>query len=150
MSAESTAPAGRRFFGDLGVNLKILLAITTAVIVAVIVGVVGLSALSRASESAQLLYRSNVASVRAVGELSRVLAQARLDAAMHLISQDPASEAKNIAAFEEDRKAFTEALAAYRASQPAGDPALIAQVDADWQKYVNIAENRLRPLGACM
>jgi methyl-accepting chemotaxis protein len=74
-TAAAVAPAGgRRSFTDLGVNIKILTAVTVAALVAVIVGLVGLVALSRASASAQTIYRDNVASIGALGQVKALLA----------------------------------------------------------------------------
>ena len=70
-----TAPvARRRFFADLGVQPKILVAVGIAALVALAVGVVGLLSLSKASASAQLIYRSNVA-ITGVAESARTTSQ---------------------------------------------------------------------------
>ncbi|AEV85114.1 methyl-accepting chemotaxis protein [Actinoplanes sp. SE50] len=138
---------GRRSFADLSVNVKILMAVALAALVALLIGVLGLSALGKASGSAQLIYRSNVASVKAIGTVDKTLVQARLDTAFQLIAQKPADTQKYADAFSADQQAFTTALAAYKASRPAGDPALIADLESQWQAYVQIAQTKLLPAG---
>jgi methyl-accepting chemotaxis protein len=73
----------RRSFADWSVNVKIVAAIGVAVLIAVVVGIVALRALSAASTSAQLIYTSNLASVKAVGEIKSAMATVRLDLANH-------------------------------------------------------------------
>jgi methyl-accepting chemotaxis protein len=144
----STAPAGRRhFFADLSVNIKILVAIGVAAVVALVVGLVGLSALGKASSSAGLIYSSNVASVKAVGEVGAAVTQARLDLANHAISQDAATMAKYAQIFATDVQTVDAAMASYRASHPAGDPAVIADLETSWRAYVQIAQSKQLPAG---
>ncbi|MDI6104332.1 MCP four helix bundle domain-containing protein [Actinoplanes sp. NEAU-A12] len=105
--------AGRRSFADLSVNIKILTAVALAALVALLVGVLGLSALGEASDSAQRIYRSNVASVKAIGVLDKATVQARLDTAFQIISQKPADTQKYTDAFAAGQETFATALAAY-------------------------------------
>ena len=144
----ATPIARRRFFADLGVQPKILTAVGIAALVALAVGVVGLLSLSKASAAAQLIYRSNVASVTAVGQLDAGFAQTRLDAADQAISQDAATQAKNVASFDADKQNFAATITGYRGTEPAGDPADIAELQNNYNAYVQIAETRLRPAGA--
>ena len=143
------APAtGRRSFADLGVKAKILTAVLVAAAVALVVGIAGLLALSKASASAQLIYQSNVASLSAVGQLDAAVAQTRLDSASQAISQDLPTQTRNIASFDTDKQDFVAAMTAYRASSTAGDPALIADVQQNYDAYVLIAETTMRAAGA--
>ncbi|GAA2913660.1 hypothetical protein Acy02nite_90760 [Actinoplanes cyaneus] len=137
----------RRSFADLSVNIKIIAAVTTAALVALIVGLLGLTSLSDASNSAQMIYTSNVASIKAVGQLKAVVLQARVDTANQALSVDAASTKKFTDSYTADLQAFTTAMAAYRASNPASDAALIDQLQADWDAYTDIATNKLIPLG---
>jgi methyl-accepting chemotaxis protein len=131
----------------VSVNVKILLAVGVAALVALTVGTVGLLALSRSSDSANVIYHSNVASIEAVGQIQAAVTQARVDVANHAISQDAASRTKFEQGFTADVQAFDTALAAYRASRPAGDPAVIADLDTTWQDYVQVAKTSLIPAG---
>jgi len=143
------APAarGRRTLADLSVNVKILAAVAIAGLVALLIGVLGLSALGDASGSAQRIYRSNLASVKAIGVLDKTVVQARLDTAFQLISQDAAGIQKYSDAFGADVENFAAAVAACRASAPSGDPALIADLESQWQAYVQVVQDKMMPAG---
>jgi methyl-accepting chemotaxis protein len=142
----SAAPVRTRpSFADLKVNVKILTAISIAVLVALIVGITGLRALSAASGSAQVIYSSNVASIKAVGDLKASMIQARLDVANHAVSYDEATMAKYEQAFAADQQAVTDGFTAYADSHPAGDPAVIADLQTIWQSYLSVAKNKQLP-----
>jgi methyl-accepting chemotaxis protein len=138
---------GRRSFADLSVNIKIVTAIGVAVAVAVMVGVVALRALSGASGSAQHIYASNVASVSAIGQVDAGLSQAQADVGALAVSQDAATQAQNKQDFTADQQAFDESMTAYRNSHPAGDPTMIADLESNWQAYVQVAQHKLLDLG---
>ena len=151
MSVEPVANAPvvtRRSLADLSVNTKVMAAVGVGALVALAVGVTGLLGLSRASTSAQLIYSSNVASIKAVGQLKATVAQARVDIANQALSQDAASVAKFTAAFTADGQNFDTAMAAYRNGMPAGDPATIADLENNWQTYIKVAQSELLPAGA--
>ncbi|WP_127507608.1 methyl-accepting chemotaxis protein [Actinoplanes solisilvae] len=141
------ARVGRRSLDDLGVSAKVLAAVGAAAIVALVVGITGLVALSHASASAQLIYTSNVASVKALGQIRSVISATRTDLAMHALSTTAATTAKFTEAFEADRQAFAAAMAAYRSSGPAGDPALMEQLQTDWNAYIDVARAKMLPAG---
>ncbi|MEU8611186.1 SpoIIE family protein phosphatase, partial [Actinoplanes sp. NPDC048791] len=144
-----TQPArGRPSFADLSVNTKVLSAVAVAALVALIVGINGIRSLSEASNSAQLIFKSNVASVEAVGEVTTSATQARSDLANQALSLDAASVTKFTQSFDKDLDRFAAAMAAYRASNPAGDPALIDKVQATWTAYIKVAQEEMLPTGA--
>lgn len=150
-SAGAAVDAGVRTrwlsFADLSVSVKVLAAVATAALVALIVGVLGLLALAAASSSAQRIYSSNVSSIKAVGQLHNVVLQARVDTANQALSVDAAATKKYADAFTADLQSFTTAMAAYRASGPASDAAVIEQLQTDWNTYADIAANKLIPAG---
>jgi methyl-accepting chemotaxis protein len=148
-SVGKDAEMGRwRFFADLGVNTKILAAITVAVLVALTVGITGLSALSGASASAQQIYASNVKNVTAVGAIKAAMVQARVDLANHAISTKVATRTKYAQGFAADIQAADAAMVAYGASHPAADPAVLADLQTNWQAYVQVAQTKQIPAGA--
>ena len=104
-----------------------------AAVVALVVGIAGLTALGDVSDKAQLIYSSNVASIKAVGEIKAAVAQTRVDSANQALSPDAASTATFAEAFAADLERFDAAMAAYRASQPAGDPAVIDDLASRWE-----------------
>jgi methyl-accepting chemotaxis protein len=147
VQAATSTSGRRRSFADLSVNVKIIAAVAAAALVALTVGLIGLSALAGASDSAQHIYTTNVASIKAVGQVKAVVLQARVDTANQALSVDAASTKKFADAYLADLEAFTTAMAAYRASHPASDAALIDQLQADWDAYTDIATNKLIPAG---
>ncbi|WP_338025555.1 methyl-accepting chemotaxis protein [Actinoplanes awajinensis] len=145
--AETGTAPRRLSFADLSVSVKVLTAVGTAALVALIVGILGLLSLRDASAAAQLISRSNVASIRAVGQLKAVVSQARVDTANQALSIDEASKTKFADSYTADLQSFTTAMAAYRASNPASDTALIARLQTDWNAYADVAVNKLIPAG---
>ncbi|MGX6607595.1 methyl-accepting chemotaxis protein [Micromonosporaceae bacterium Da 78-11] len=145
-SSGVTPVRARRSFADLGVNIKILTAVSIAVLVAVIVGVVGLRALSSASSSAQKISSSNVTSIKAVSDIKSSMFQARSDVANQAISLDAATTAKYEQAFTADLQAVDAGFTAYAAG-PAGDPAVIADLQSNWQAYVQVVKTKQLPAG---
>src|SRR4051794_21033114 len=93
------APKRRRSFADLGVNVKILAAVCTAVAVGILVGLLSLSELSRSSDAAQQLYGSNVANATSIGEVDTAIAEARLALTSHVLSPNDAAKAGNLRQF---------------------------------------------------
>jgi methyl-accepting chemotaxis protein len=140
-------PTRRPSFADLGIRVKVLAAVATAALVALIVGIVGLASLSSASASAELIYNSNVTSIKAVGEIKNLVSQARVDVAMQALSTDAALTKKFGDAFTADLKSFTTAMSAYRDTMPAADPQLINDLQTNWDAYVQIATTKLIPAG---
>ena len=140
--------ARRSSFADLSVNAKISAAVGVASLVALVVGVTGLISLGKASASAQLIYRSNVASIEAAGQIKGSVTQARVDLANQALSPDAASLAKFTNAFTADLQAFDTAMTAYRGESPAGDPATIDDLQTNWTAYVKIAQDEMLPAGA--
>ncbi|GAA3292454.1 hypothetical protein GCM10020218_067340 [Dactylosporangium vinaceum] len=110
-----------------------------------VVGVVGLLALAGASNAANQIYTSNVASVSAVGDIRAAVAQAMVDAAQHAISQDVATIARYEQAFTTDLQTFQTAMAAYRNSHPAATAKAIDEVQQQWDAYVSIVQTKLIP-----
>ncbi|MFF0378310.1 methyl-accepting chemotaxis protein [Actinoplanes missouriensis] len=147
MSSENSAKRGWSL-ADLSVKAKILGAVALAALVALVVGIGGLVSLSEVSDKAQLIYQSNVASIKAVGQIKATVLQARSDVANQALSPDQASIAKFTAAFETDLTAFGDAMTTYRNSDPSGDPDTIADLQKQWDAYAEAAQTQLLPLGA--
>jgi methyl-accepting chemotaxis protein len=140
-------PRGGLSIADLSVKVKILAGIGVAVVVAVMVGVVGLTALSTTSESAQVIYRSNVASIKAIGLIETTTRQARLDVANQAISQDAPTVEKYTQALTANLNAVDAAVAEYQASEPSGDPAVLADLQTQWKAWAELARDSYLPLG---
>jgi methyl-accepting chemotaxis protein len=140
--------SARLSYENLSVNVKILTAVVTAVAVAVIVGVVGLVKLRESSMSAQLIYTGNVSSIKAVAMVKIAVYQTRLAATNQAIAQADADEQAFVQDFSTHVQEFEDALSTYRASGPAGESALIDELETSFGAYVTIARDELLPLGA--
>ncbi|MBM2618301.1 methyl-accepting chemotaxis protein [Actinoplanes sp. LDG1-06] len=137
-----------RVIADLGVRTKILGAVCVAILVAVVVGTVGLSALGSSSAAADKIYASNVAGVNELGDIRTALARARLDAANFMISETAARKDEYRQAFDADLSELQTSLAAYRTSDPVVDDAAIAELADDFSNFEQLTKNSLFPAGA--
>jgi len=136
-----------RTYADLSVKFKIVSAIVVAIVVTVVVGVVGMVALKKTSDSAQLIYTSNVASIEALDDLKSAIYQTRLAATNQAISQTDEQVTAYTEAFNTHAAEFGTAMTAYRGSHPAGDAAIIEDLQAAWDSYLEIANDKLLPAG---
>ncbi|RAK34658.1 methyl-accepting chemotaxis protein [Actinoplanes lutulentus] len=143
-----SAGTRRWSLADISVKIKILGAVGVAAVVALIVGLVGLSALSEISDKAKMIYESNVASIKAVGQIKATVLQTRSDVANQALSPDQASVTKFTEAYKTDVTAFAAAMTAYRDSMPAGNPDTIDHLQTQWDSYVDIVETKMLPAGA--
>ncbi|WP_433307273.1 methyl-accepting chemotaxis protein [Actinoplanes sp. CA-030573] len=137
-----------RSFADLSVQVKIGIVVVVGVVVSLVIGILGLHALSGAAAAARDIYANNLTSTNALGMIAASTTQARLSLANQILSGDGATTAKYAQTFANDLKAVDEAIAAYRASGPAADPALIADFQKNWAAYVDIATNEQLANGA--
>ncbi|MFC3987750.1 MCP four helix bundle domain-containing protein, partial [Actinoplanes siamensis] len=138
-------PPRRAFFADLGVGYKISAVVAVGVLVSVIAGVLATRALSRSANSAQELYRSNLASESALAELETLSVSTRNNLVNLLISQSAADDAKYEQRVRDDFTGFDTALDRYRAAEPAGDPDTIAALESNWNTYRNVVESTQIP-----
>jgi methyl-accepting chemotaxis protein len=135
------------WFSNLSVNIKVLLAVSTAAGVAILVGLTGLIGLSKTSDAANTLSTSNLASIRAVGHLRTAVAQTRSDSANAALSTTAEATKRFDAAFTADLTTFDQATENYLGSHPAGSPATIDHLRTTWQQYSDIASTTLAQLG---
>ncbi|MCU7722620.1 methyl-accepting chemotaxis protein [Actinoplanes sp. KI2] len=137
-----------RSVSDLSVRVWILASAVVAALVALVVGVMGLVSLSRASDSANLIYSSNVASIKTLGDIRYVVAQANVALSNQALSTTDASTATFTTAYKQALENFDKAMAAYRASGPAAPASMIDTLQGQWDKYTELGTNTLLPLGA--
>src|SRR4051812_10866647 len=90
-STAGPAPARRPSYADLSVNVKVLLAVGVAALVALAVGVMGLVRMSTVSTAAEKISTSNVTSIKAVGQLKFAVVVAVSDMANQALSTTDAS-----------------------------------------------------------
>ncbi|KHD74437.1 methyl-accepting chemotaxis protein [Actinoplanes utahensis] len=145
MSEVAGGTTGRRGWADLSVNLKIMIAITVAAVIALLIGVLGLRALASASDSAQSIYRINLLGVTALGSVQNGMTQSRLDLANNALNTDPAAKRKYETAYRDDVEAVEAAWAEYELTDPVPDRAMIDAMLADWAAIQKIAAEQLLP-----
>ncbi|GAA1622233.1 methyl-accepting chemotaxis protein [Actinoplanes couchii] len=133
------------FWSDLSVNIKILVSISVAALVALLVGLIGLSALADTSAAAQRIYSGNLAGVSALGVARNGITQSRLDLALHVVYPDRKSKDEFEEMFAGDLAVVDSGFAAYESAGPVVDAATVAKVRAGWRDYVTIAQNQLIP-----
>ncbi len=134
---------------DLSVNVRIVAAVLVAVLVALINGVLSMSALGEASDAAQQIYRNNVMSTSAIGKVRAEATLARVDLANHAAAYGSANSQQHFEqAFTADVTAFGAALEQYRASGPAGEVAVVDELETAWAEYVRIAQTIQLPNAA--
>ncbi|WP_430790129.1 methyl-accepting chemotaxis protein [Actinoplanes sp. G11-F43] len=140
-----TVTTGRGFWADLSVNIKILVAIGVAALVALVVGLLGLSALSDASAAAQRIYAGNLAGVSALGVVQNGITQSRLDLALHVVYTDSASKGRLEDTFQDDLREVEAGFDTYQNVGPVVPPETVDKLRKAWQDYVTIAEDQLIP-----
>ncbi|MEU4690242.1 methyl-accepting chemotaxis protein [Actinoplanes sp. NPDC023714] len=150
MTAEAVMPrtSSRGYWADLSVNIKILVAVAVASVVALLIGVLGLRALGESSDTAQQIYRSNLLGVAALGSLQNSMTQARLDLSNNAVMRDPTTKQQFAESFAADVKAIEAGWEEYESTGPVPPSAMIADVRADWQRIVDIANDQLLPASA--
>jgi methyl-accepting chemotaxis protein len=150
MSATTSAPRAsqtRRLWANLSVRTKILAAVVVAVAISVVVGVVGMRALSKSAAAANTLYANNVAAVSAVGQVNVALDRAQLQLVSHAISESADEKAVFRSGFDAVQQQFSASMTAYRGSRPAGDPEVVADLQANWDALLQAARTKLLPVG---
>jgi methyl-accepting chemotaxis protein len=123
-------------------------AVVIASAVAVLVGVTGLIGLSQTSDAAARISTSNLTSITAAAQLRSAAEKTQADSANQALSPDDAvakAFADNLTA---DLATFDAAMTAYRASDPAGDSAMVDDLATTWQQYAGLATDTLLPLGS--
>ncbi|SDS11546.1 methyl-accepting chemotaxis protein [Actinoplanes derwentensis] len=133
------------FWADLGVNIKILVAICVAALVALAVGLLGLSALAETSAAAQRIYSGNLAGVSALGVVREGITQSRLDLALHVVYPDLKTKDQYEEAFADNLALVDDGFAAYESAGPVVGAETVDKVRAAWQSYVTIAQEELIP-----
>ena len=139
------ASARRRPLADRSVRTKILAVAGIGGVVAAAIGVAGLVALDKASESAQTIYSTNVDDTATVGAIRAFILEVRLDVDNHVMSRDAAGKTKYRAALAEDLKAVEAEFAHYEAGAPGAGSAVMGQVRQEWQRYTTLVQHEVLP-----
>src|SRR5918911_3827232 len=84
------AASPRAWWGDRGVKTKVLAAVAVASLVAVLIGVMGLSALGTSADSSRMLYASNIAGLTASADMRTTIADVRVASRNALLEPEEA------------------------------------------------------------
>jgi len=144
VTAKADALPRRRSLDDLSISVKINTAVLLGVVVALAIGLLGLQALGESAESARTLYAENMAGAGAIGTIDTVQNQAQAHAMNQLVSLDADEKADSVKDFSADRQEFDAAMSDYLGSDPAGDPAVIAELRSNWAAFVQVVEDKLQ------
>ncbi|SDZ26555.1 methyl-accepting chemotaxis protein, partial [Geodermatophilus africanus] len=148
----SPTPAGaqqRAWWGDLGVRTKTLVGVVVTALVAVLVGLMGLSALGTAADRTQLMHDSNIAGLEAVAEMQTAIGGVRQSSRDALIAPTPELTQEALATLEERLAEFRTAVDHYGASQPSAEKAaLVAEAAGAFDQYEVVIHQVLAPLAA--
>ena len=125
-----SAARSRSWWGDRGVSTKILSAVGAASVVAVGIGVLGLTSLSSSASSTEALYRQHLLSVGYAGDLASTLYSTRIDTRDALLNPDPAGAQQTLDGLDARVTAFDATATTYRGTHPSAD-SLAALQDAE-------------------
>ena len=113
-SASTTSPLYR--LKSLSVRTKIIAAITMAAIVAVIVGITGLSALDSSKDNSEEIYDVHLRGVDSLASLQSSVYQMRLQARATILAADPPAIRAELDGLDDSYQTFLDAAAAYDAT----------------------------------
>jgi methyl-accepting chemotaxis protein len=129
---------------DLPVLVKILSAVVLTLMVAIGVGVLGLTKLSQTADQVEAMYSMNVKPLGVLAGVQRTAMQGIADNLSHATSIDAASKSRVEAGMKANDAALTEQLAAYRPD--AADPRTVDAFAASWKAAIDIRDQVLLPL----
>src|SRR3712207_2072667 len=139
----------RAWWGDRGVRTKTLAAVAVTALVAVLVGVMGLTALGTAADRTQVMHDSNIAGLEAVAEMQTAFGGVRQASRDALIAPTPQLTQEALAALEERLDEFRTAVEHYGTSQPTADKAArVAAAAEAFDEYEVAVHEVLAPLAA--
>ena len=137
----------RAWWGDRGVKVKILSAVSLAAVVAAVIGVLGLQALSAAADRTQLLYEANLKGVQQATTMRDAVKDYRNTTSMAALTPDPAATEALLATLEDVTADFEAGVAGYGKTFPTAEQlALVEVVEEDFQAYVDATTTVLAPL----
>jgi methyl-accepting chemotaxis protein len=144
MSGSAALARPAVWWGDRSVRSKVLATAGVASIVAAGIGVLGLTSLGNAADSANHLYKDNLVGVAAAADMDGLLGDIRVNVRDTLLGTTPAD---NIAAEETLAAQMTDAIAAYSAGglEPAKQP-IVDDITTQMSAYLAFQRNVLLPL----
>jgi methyl-accepting chemotaxis protein len=134
------ATRSRKSFRDLSVTLKISTAVALGVLVAAVTGVVGLNALSAASDRTAAMHQSNVVGSQLAQEVRYQFLNSRFNSTNSTYSATPAAKADYLKQRDVARAALADAAKRLRAETDPS-PKITAMLDtamADIDQYIQL------------
>jgi methyl-accepting chemotaxis protein len=120
----ATAPArvrsARTFWGDRPVRVKVLVAVGVTAVVAVLIGVLGLSALSATQQRQESLYVDVTIPIADLGEVDAALGESNFLLSELLMKTDPADDAAIVKEIADVDASLDESFASYTATDMTG------------------------------
>src|SRR4051795_4871872 len=139
----------RAVWDDRGVKTKVLAAVAVASLVAVLIGVMGISALGASAGSNRMLYASNIAGLTAAADMRTVVADVRIASRNALLEPDRAKAGQILDSITGLADQYHAAYAAYTRSYPTPEKiALNEEALANFDAFVTVVQTDLRPLAA--
>jgi methyl-accepting chemotaxis protein len=117
----------RAWWGDRGMRVKVLAAVSVAAAVAAVVGLTSLSALSTSSAQADTIFADNVSSLMNISDMRSALSDTRIATRNAILSPDAATTQANLDKIKSLQADFHAALEKYRSKGL--DPSEITLVD---------------------
>src|SRR4051794_23989562 len=134
-------------WGDRGVKTKVLAAVAVASLVAVLIGVMGLSALGASADSSRMLYASNIAGSTAAADMRTVIADVRIASRNALLEPDRAKAGQILDSISDLADQYGAAHDAYTRSSPTAEKvALNEEALTNFDAFVKVVQDALRPL----
>src|SRR4051812_9411822 len=137
----------RAWWGDRGVKTKVLAAVAVVSLVAVLIGVMGISALGTSADSSRMLYASNIAGLTAAADMRTAIADVRIASRNALLEPDRAQAGHILDSITDLADQYRAAHDAYTRSYPTSEKlALNEDALTNFDAFVKIVQNDLRPL----
>ncbi len=150
ISTDSPSPSTERrasWWGDRGVKTKVLTAVGVSAAVAAAIGVVGLSAMASAAESADVLVEDHMRSALVAADMDRVLLEMRVSARDAVIADDPGESQAALDALTPLKERYDTDVVTFGEQGLHGEEeALQEQVTSAVDQYLQLQTTVLGPL----
>ena len=132
------------FLRDRSVSTKILIAVATAIVAGVVVGLVSISRLGSVADNADAIFTKGVEPISDIGVIRRTTVLTRLENANYALSATAATKAEHLKAMKEADASLAQTVADYRTKSV--DPAKVDEFVTTWAQYQKIRDEKMIPL----
>jgi methyl-accepting chemotaxis protein len=147
-AATSRGGPVKRMIADRSVNAKILLTVGLVALVALSVGLLGVTKLSSVSAKAEQVFTQGIEPLVASSDMLKSQIRMRADTGLQLNASTPAATAAAETAFAAHEAALTAALAAFKAVETdPGQRERLSQWEQSWSELRTVYVDTLFPLG---